>query len=104
MTLWITQDPKLDFPTFVSQSSAQLEALAGSAHIVQRVPAPTEEGTIVTLAADAPAGQPTYSGHPPRRRRLSLLPLATTVQPDASPEATQGVDLIAGSFTPEAKG
>jgi hypothetical protein len=102
-TLWITRDPKLDFPTFVSQSLTQLEALAGSANIVQRVPAPTEAGTIVKLAADAPAGQPTYSVTL-RVAGPYRYYLATTVQPDASPAATQAADLIAGSFTPEAKG
>lgn len=102
-TLWITRDPKLEFPTFVSQSLAQLEALAGSANIVERVPAPTEEGTIVRLAADAPPGQPSYAV----TLRVSgdyRYYLSTTVQPDASAEAVQGADLIAGSFTPEAKG
>jgi hypothetical protein len=102
-TLWITRDPKLDFPTFVSQSLTQLEALAGSANIVQRVPAPTEEGTIVRLAADAPAGQPTYSVTL-RVAGPYRYYLATTVQPDASSDATQAADLVAGSFTPEAKG
>jgi hypothetical protein len=103
VTLWITQDEKLDFPTFVSQSLQQLEALAGSAHIVQRVPAPTAEGTIVKLAADAPPGQPSYSV----TLRVAgdyRYYLSTTVQPGASPEAAQGADLVAGSFTPEAKG
>jgi hypothetical protein len=103
VTLWITEDPKLDFPTFVSQSLAQLEALAGSAHIVDRVPAPTAEGTIVRLAADAPAGQPSYEV----TLRVAgdyRYYLSTTVQPDASEEASQGAALVAGSFTPEAKG
>jgi hypothetical protein len=103
VTLWIKQDPKLDFPTFVSQSLQQLEAVAGSAHIVNRVPAPTAEGTIVTLAADAPAGQPSYQVTL-RVAGPYRYYLATTVQPDASPEASQGADLVAGSFTPEAKG
>jgi hypothetical protein len=103
VTLWITQDPKLDFPTFVSQSLEQLKALAGSANIVQRVPAPTAEGTIVRLAADAPAGQPTYSVTL-RVAGPYRYYLASTVQPDASAEASQGADLVAGSFTPEAKG
>ena len=73
-TLWVSEDPKLDFPTFVSLSLRQLEALAGSAQIVERVPAPTAEATIVRLAADAPAGPALLRGHPARRRRLPLLP------------------------------
>ena len=61
---------------------AQLEALAGSANIVERVPAPTEEGTIVRLAADAPAGQPSYAVTL-RVAGPYRYYLATTVQPDA---------------------
>ena len=67
------------------------------------MPAPTEEATIVKIAADAPPGEPAYAA----TLRVSgdyRYYLATTVQPDASPEAVQGVDLIEGSFTPEAKG
>lgn len=102
-TLWITQDPKLDFPNFVAQSLTQLQTLAGSAQIVERVPAPTEEGTIVRLAADSPEGEPTYDV----TLRISgpyRYYLATSVQPDAPAEAAQGAELVAGSFTPEAKG
>jgi len=102
-TLWITEDPKLDFPTFVSQSLSQLEALAGSAQIVDRVPAPTAEDTIVRLAADAPAGQPSYEATL-RVAGPYRYYLATSVQPDASNKATDGADLIAGSFTPDLGG
>ena len=73
-TLWITQDPKLDFPTFVSQSLTQLETLAGAAEVVERIPGPTAETTIVRLAADAPAGQPIYEVDAPGRRPVPLLP------------------------------
>ena len=73
-TLWITQDPKLDFPIFVSQSLEQLKTLAGSAQVIERTPAPTAEGTIVRLAADAPAGPAELRGHPAGRRPVPLLP------------------------------
>lgn len=102
-TLWITQDPKLDFPTFISQSLAQLQTLAGSAQIIERVPAPTPEGTIVRLAADAPAGQPSYEVTL-RVAGPYRFYLATSVEPEASSKATDGVDLITGSFTPEPEG
>ena len=102
-TLWITQDPKLDFPTFVSQSLEQLKTLAGSAQVIERTPAPTAEGTVVRLAADAPAGQPSYEVTL-RVAGPYRYYLATTVQPDASPEVVDGVDLITGSFTPELHG
>ena len=102
-TLWITQDPKLAFPVFVSQSLEQLKTLAGSAQVIERTPAPTAEGTVVRLAADAPAGQPSYEVTL-RVAGPYRYYLATTVQPDASPEVVDGVDLITGSFTPELDG
>ena len=102
-TLWITEDPKLDFPTFVSQSLSQLEALAGSAQVVDRVPAPTAEDTIVRLAADAPEGEPSYEVTL-RVAGPYRYYLATSVEPDASKKASDGADLIAGSFTPDLGG
>ena len=101
--LWISEDPKLDFPTFVRQSLTQLEALAGSARIVSRAPAPSADETIVTLAADAPSGQPSYEV-PLRVSGPYRYYLATSVQPDASREAVEGSELISGSFEPEAQG
>ena len=76
-----------------------LKGLAGSARVVERVAAPTADGTIVHLAADAPAGSPQYevtlrAGGPYRYY------LATTVQPDASDRAADGAELIHGSFQP----
>lgn len=100
VTLWIDEDPELDFPTFVSQSLAQLEALTGSAQIVERVPAPTPEASIVRLAADVPPGQPTYEVTL-RVAGAFRYYLATSVHPDATPEAAEGAELVAGSFTPE---
>jgi hypothetical protein len=102
-TLWITRDPKLDFPTFISQSLAQLETLAGSAQIVERVPGPSAESTIVRIGADAPAGQPTYEVTL-RVAGPYRYYLATTVQPDASAKTIEGADLIPGSLTPELEG
>jgi hypothetical protein len=100
--LWISEDPTLDFPEFIKLSLKQLESLAGSARIVERIPGPTPEDTVVRLAAETPDGLPTYevtlrSAGPYRYY------LATSVQPDATPEAADGADLIVGSFTPEAQ-
>ena len=99
-TLWIEEDPSLSFDQFVTRSRKQLEGLAGSAHEIERVAAPTPEESLVRLAADAPPGQPTYE---------VLLRIAgpyryyfaTTLEPGASPEALDGVELITGSFSPE---
>lgn len=98
--LWISEDASLDYPAFVRQSLQQLEVLAGSARIVARVPAPSAEATIVTLAADAPPDTPSYEV----TLRVSgpyRYYLATSVQPGASRAAVSGSELLSGSFTPE---
>jgi hypothetical protein len=102
-TLWIEEKPSLDFPTFINRSMAQLEGLAGSAHVVERVPAPTLEGTIVRLAADAPPGEPKAEVllRAAGPYRYYLL---TTTEPGASRQAIDGTELISGSFTPTASG
>jgi hypothetical protein len=98
-TLWVERDPGLSFAEFEASSLDTLKGLAGSARVVERVAAPTADGTIVHLAADAPAGSPQYevtlrAGGPYRYY------LATTVQPDASDRAADGAELIHGSFQP----
>jgi hypothetical protein len=102
-TLWIRRDPKLDFPTFESQSLARLRSLTGSARVVDRVAAPTPEATIVTVAADSSPGKPAYE--------VTLLAagpyryyLATTVDPNASRVAVEGANIIHKSFVPVASG
>jgi hypothetical protein len=100
-TLWIEEDPELEFPAFVNRSLSQLEALAGSARVVERTPAPTPEGTVVVLAADSPPGQPSYEVTL-RAAGPYRYYLATSIQPDASAKAIEGADVISGSFTPEA--
>jgi len=102
-TLWVERDPDLDFTSFEARSLDQLRTLAGSAHVVERTSAPTADGTIVRLAADAPADSPTYEvilrASGPYRYYL-----ATTVQPDASRTALDGVKLIQSSFSPTGSG
>ncbi len=102
-TLWITEDPKLDFPTFINQSLTQLETLAPDPQILERIPGPTPESTVVTIGAEAPAGQPTYEATL-RVAGPYRYYLGTTVQPDATPETADSVDLITGSLTPELEG
>jgi hypothetical protein len=98
-TLWVRDEPKLDFPTFEATSLAQLRSLAGSAHVASRVAAPTPDDTIVRLAADAPVGKPAYEVtlrvFGPYRYYL-----ATTLQPDASADTAKGVELLSNSLTP----
>ena len=101
--LWVERDPKLTFPQFESQSLAQLRRTAGSAHVTGRTPAPTADGTIVTLASDpkpgAPAYQVTLRVTGPYRYYL-----ATTVEANASRDAAGGAELIHSSFVPVATG
>src|SRR5215207_2863423 len=100
-TLWVQRDPSLDFPQFEAQSLAQLRQVAGSAEVTDRTTAPTADGTLVTLAADPPAGAPTYEV----TLRLAgpyRYYLATTVEPNASRDAADGAELIHSSFVPVA--
>jgi hypothetical protein len=104
VSLWVTENPNLDYPEFVNQSLRQLQSLTGSRpEIVERVPGPDADSTVVRLAADSPEGEPTYEVtlrvNGPYRYYL-----ATTVQPDAPEGIVADTELIAGSFTPEAKG
>ncbi len=102
-TLWVTRDPGLSFPKFESRSLAQLRQAAGSAKVTGRTPAPTANGTIVTLAPRPKPGAPTYvvtlrvAG--PYRYYL-----ATTVEANASRDAADGAELIHSSFVPVAAG
>ncbi len=100
-TLWISHDPSLSYPDFEARSLAQLHSLAGSAQVVNRVTAPTAEGTVVTLAADSPPDQPAYEVTL-RVAGPYRYYLATTVDPGASREAVDGADLIHQSFVPTA--
>jgi hypothetical protein len=104
VTLWIKRDPGLRFDQFVSQSMRQLESLTGSRpQVVERVPAPTADNSVVRLAADAPPNQPTYEVTL-RAAGDYRYYLAASVQPDASSEAADGADLIEESFAPEGNG
>lgn len=99
-TLWVERDPTLDFASFEARSIDQLRQLAGSAHIVDRVAAPTADASVVKLAADAPPNTPRYEvtlrASGPYRYYL-----ATTLQPNAPAAAAEGVDLVHGSFLPQ---
>jgi hypothetical protein len=101
--LWILLDPKLDLDAFESRSLAQLEALAGSAQVVDHVTAPTAEGTVVTLGTDSRPGEPAYEVTL-RAAGPYRYYLATTVAPNAPREAAEGAELIHSSFVPVAGG
>jgi hypothetical protein len=98
-TLWIKRDPKLDFATFESSSMNQLEQLGGSSKVISREQGPTVDQTVVTLGTDAPKGAPDYQVVL-RASGPYFYYLATTLQPDASSEAADGVDLIQHSLLP----
>jgi hypothetical protein len=99
-TLWIQNDPNLDFATFEARSLSQLETLAGSARVVERNVGPSAQSSAITLApTNVPAGSPTYEVVL-RSAKDNWYYLATTYQPGAPSEAIEGVDLIQGSFLP----
>jgi hypothetical protein len=98
-TLWIERDPSLDFSAFKTRSLEQLQSLAGNAHVVDRVAAPTPDATVVTLAADTPVDQPQYQVTL-RVAGPYRFYLATTAEPDASGEAINGAALLHNSFVP----
>ncbi len=101
--LWVKRDPKLSFPQFESQSLTQLRQTAGSAQVTGRTPAPTADGTIVTLAPDPKPGAPAYQATL-RVTGPYRYYLATTVEANASREAADGAELIHSSFVPVATG
>lgn len=103
VSLWVERDASLSFADFEARSLDTLEALAGSARVAERVVAPTAEATVVRLAADNPPGSPSYEVTL-RAAGPYRYYLATTVQPDASDDATDGAELIHGSFQPIASG
>jgi hypothetical protein len=102
-TLWIEEDASLDFGGFIEQSLAQLQALSPNPQVCERTPGPTPETTVVRLCAEAPPNQPRYEvilrAAGPYRYYLAL-----TTYPDAGREAADGIDLLAGSLTPEVNG
>jgi hypothetical protein len=103
-TLWIRRDPDLSFNQFVSHSTSQLEALAGTKpEVVERVLAPNLEDSVVRLAANPPPGQPSYEVTL-RAADEYRYHLAISVQPDASIAAASGADIISESLTPKGSG
>jgi hypothetical protein len=102
-TLWVTRDPGLSFPEFESRSLAQLRQAAGSAEVTGRTPAPTADGTIVTLAPHPKSGAPAYEVTL-RVAGPYRYYLATTVEANASRDAADGAELIHSSFVPVAAG
>ncbi len=99
-TLWIDNDPALSFKEFEERSILALESLAGSSpDVVERVAAPTLAGSMVRLRVAPPAGpayEVTLRAAGPYRYYL-----VTTLEPNASEQAAEGVALIHGSLLPE---
>jgi hypothetical protein len=99
--LWIERDPKLDFAAFEARSLDQLRSLAGSAGVIERSAGPTPETTSITIApTSAPEGAPNYEVLL-RSSGSYWYYLATTSQPGAPADVTEGVALVQGSFLPQ---
>lgn len=97
--LWVERHPDLDLPSFVTRSLAQLESLAGSARVVERVAAPTPEDSVVVLAADSPPGEPTYEVTL-RAAGPYRYYLASSVEPGAAPATAEAAASIGDSLRP----
>lgn len=102
-TLWIERDPDLSLEEFEARSLAQLETLAGTAEVVERIDAPTAEGTVVRLRADAPPESGVSAPYDVTLRAAGPYRhyLATSISPGASLRAREGAELIHASFVPE---
>ena len=99
-TLWVQNDPKLDFAGFEATSLQQLETLAGSAKVAERSVGPTVETSSITLEPKSvPEGAPRYEVVL-RNAGDNWYYLATTRQATAAADAVAGVELIQGSFLP----
>ena len=105
-TLWIERARDLSFAEFEARSLEQLRSLTGNAEVVERIAAPTAAGTVIRLRADTPEGSGVSAPYEVTLRAAGPFRyyLATTVQPGASREASEGADLIHASFVPEPDG
>ena len=73
-TLWIDRDPSLEFPAFEARSLDQLEALAGSARVVERINGADDRRDGHPACRRRAPGEPQVRGHPARLGALPLLP------------------------------
>jgi hypothetical protein len=106
-TLWIDRNPGLSFLEFEAGTAERLRSLSGGeVKIVERIKAPTADGTVVRLRADAPSKSAVSAPYDVTLRATGPYRyyLATTVLPGASHQASEGADLIHGSFVPEKPG
>lgn len=102
-TLWIEREPNLSMDEFEERSLAQLAEIGENPRVVNRVEAPTLEGTVVelraeTTIADDAAGpyRVTLRGAGPFRHYL-----ATSQRPGADPALAADVELLHTSLRPD---
>jgi hypothetical protein len=102
-TLWIERDPSLSFAEFEARSLEQLRELTGTAGVVERSTGPTPEKTVIRLQADAPPGSGTFAPYTVTLRASGPYRyyLSTSLQPGASREADDAIELIHNSFLPQ---
>jgi len=104
-TLWIERAPGLSLKEFESRSLDQLDEIAENPRVVDRVNAPTIEGSIVELRGDTPVAdglttpyRVTLRGAGPFRHYL-----ATAQQPGAEPTVVADIEIMHNSLRPEVK-
>lgn len=104
--LWISRDPKLSLEDFQTRTLADLSELAPNARIVERITAPTEDGTTVRLRADGTDASGSATTYEVTLRAVGPLRyyLATTLYEGAGRQALDGIELLHGSFLPTGQG
>lgn len=102
-TLWIEEDPELTMKQFERRSLQQLAEIGENARVVDRVDAPTLEGTIVELRAETPVAdgvtapyRVTLRGAGPFRHYL-----ATSQRPGGAAGAAADIELLHTSLRPQ---
>ena len=104
-TLWIEREPELSFKQFEQRSLDQLGEIAEEPRVVDRVSAPTLEGTITELRADSPVAAGVTAPYRVTLRAAGPFRhyFATVQQPGADPEVIGDIELMHNSLRPEVK-
>lgn len=103
VTLWIEEEPDLSMREFEERSLEQLGEIGENPRVINRVEAPTLEGTIVELRADTPIAdgvtapyRVTLRGAGPFRHYL-----ASSQRPGSEPRIAADIELLHSSLRPD---
>lgn len=104
--LWISRDPSLELDAFQERTLKQLSKLAPNARIVERIVAPSQDGTTVRMRADGTDDTGSVTTYEVTLRAVGPLRyyLATTLYEGAGRQSVDGIELLHGSFLPTGQG